>query len=61
MKRRIPTGLVIVQLFIGTLVLFGVISSVTENSSLQPFVFILLSAWLIIIGVQEYKRTKNLG
>lgn len=62
MKRRKPTGLVIVPLLIGTLVLFGsVIISLTENFSLQPFVFILLSAWLIIIGVKEYKRTKKLG
>lgn len=61
-KRRKLTGLVIVQLIIGTLVLFGSIySSVTENFSLQPLVFILLSAWLIIIGVKEYKRTKKLG
>lgn len=61
-KRRKLTGLVIVQIIIETLVLFGsVISSLTENFSLQPFVFLLLSAWLIIIGVQEYKRTKKLG
>ena len=58
-KRRKLTGLVIVQIIIETLVLFGsVISSLTENLRLQPCVFIVLSDWLLIIVVQCYKRKR---
>lgn len=33
---------------------------VTQNFTLQPLAFLLLSAIVIIIGLREYKRTKSL-
>ena len=42
------------------LLLISVYSGVSGNYKFLPFIFILMSAMFIIIGLREYKRTQNL-
>ncbi|MFJ7182598.1 DUF3953 domain-containing protein [Lysinibacillus xylanilyticus] len=41
-------------------ILISIYGKVTENYSLLPLTLILLSITLLIMGLREYKRTKNL-
>ena len=42
------------------LLLISIYSFFTENSNILPVMFILMSIVFFIIGLREYKRTRNL-
>jgi len=53
--------LMLFQIIFAILVmLIGIYGKVTENYNLLPLMLIFLSITLLIMGLREYKRTKNL-
>ena len=53
--------LMLFQIIFAILVmLIGIYGKVTENYNLLPLMLIFLSVMLLIMGLREYKRTKNL-
>lgn len=53
--------LMLFQMIFAVLVmLIGIYGKVKENYNLLPFMLIILSVMFLIIGLREYKRTKNL-
>lgn len=51
----------VLQLFSAMLgVTMGIYVRITENYDLLPFMLIFLSGMLILMGLREYKRSKNL-
>lgn len=42
------------------LLLISIYSGVSGNFNLLPFIFILMSAMFIVIGLREYKKTQSL-
>ena len=61
MKEKRIGILKLFQLIFAVLVMIiGVYGKVTENYNILPLMLILLSVMFILIGLQEYKRTKSL-
>ncbi|MEK5333594.1 MULTISPECIES: DUF3953 domain-containing protein [unclassified Lysinibacillus] len=61
MKEKKFDILMFMQLFFAILVMvISIYVKVTENYHLFPLMFALMGVMFLIIGLREYKRTKNL-
>lgn len=53
--------LILLQLIFALLViLIGLYCRITENYSLLPLIILLLSVLVLIRGIREYKKTRNM-
>ncbi len=61
MKEKKFDILLLLHLMFGLLVLgISIYVNVTESYQLFPLLFVLMGVMFLIIGLREYKRTKNL-
>ena len=61
MTRKKFSLLLLLQMILAAIVmLISIYSVVTENFTLQPLAFLLMSGMIIIMGLREYKRTQSL-
>ena len=61
MKEKKYDVLMLLQMIFALLVIsIGLYCRITENYSLLPLILLLMSVMLCIMGIREYKKTRNI-